>query len=97
MDKVSTASIDVGYVAQLARLQLTEEEQATFQQQLADVLGYVNQLAEVDFSPLDGQDRAEIVNHLRKDIPRESLPREIVLQNAPAHSPELFLMPKVVE
>ncbi len=96
MSTPSTGFIDVAYVAELARLQLSEEEKTIFQRQLNDVLGYVNQLAELDLSAFNIA-QAPIVNHLRDDTPRESLPRTVVLENAPDHSAELILMPKVVE
>jgi aspartyl-tRNA(Asn)/glutamyl-tRNA(Gln) amidotransferase subunit C len=96
MHLTSTASIDVAYVAELARLELSQQEKELFQRQLNDVLGYVNQLTEIDLSALNTAS-APILNHLREDCPQESLSRETVLNNAPAHSAELILMPKVVE
>ncbi|MCS7062451.1 MAG: Asp-tRNA(Asn)/Glu-tRNA(Gln) amidotransferase subunit GatC [Methylacidiphilales bacterium] len=97
MPHESTASIDVAYVAQLARIQLSPEETVTFQKQLSDVLHYVNQLSEVDLSKIERLPQPPIENHLRTDEPRPSLPREVALQNAPLHTSELILMPKVVE
>jgi aspartyl-tRNA(Asn)/glutamyl-tRNA(Gln) amidotransferase subunit C len=96
MDSHATASIDVAYVAELARIELIEEEKVTFQRQLTEILRYVHQLAEVDLASLP-LSAPPILNHLREDSPRESLPRNIVLDNAPERSAELILMPKVVE
>jgi len=41
----SDATIDVAYVANLARIALTEEERATFQAQLAQVVDYVHKIS----------------------------------------------------
>ncbi|MFT6794865.1 MAG: aspartyl-tRNA(Asn)/glutamyl-tRNA(Gln) amidotransferase subunit C, partial [Rubritalea sp.] len=43
---MSKDHIDVNYVANLARLNLTEEESTTFQRQIEDILGYINKLEE---------------------------------------------------
>ena len=40
--------IDVSYVAELARLELTEEEKATFQPQLESIVEYVDKISSVD-------------------------------------------------
>jgi aspartyl-tRNA(Asn)/glutamyl-tRNA(Gln) amidotransferase subunit C len=42
------SELDVAYVAQLARLQLTAEETELFQKQLGDVLKYAEKLKEVN-------------------------------------------------
>jgi aspartyl-tRNA(Asn)/glutamyl-tRNA(Gln) amidotransferase subunit C len=42
------AHVDVRYIADLARLELTEAEVARFQAELDDILGYVDQLRELD-------------------------------------------------
>jgi len=42
--------IDVAYVARLARLRLSDEEVATFQHQLEDVVSYVRKIGELDLS-----------------------------------------------
>ena len=40
--------IDVGYVAELARLELTDEEKAVFQPQLENIVKYVEKISSVD-------------------------------------------------
>lgn len=96
---MKTESIDVAYVAGLARLQLTPEEEALFQQQLGSILGYVQQLSAVDTSsvPSDPIDPLLPTNVLRADEERPSLPREAALANAPQQADHLILMPKIVE
>ena len=69
----SSDSIDVTYVADLARLRLSPEEIATFQKQLGDVLGYVSQLKEVDVSHVSLLGEADLKNRLRSDDVQPSL------------------------
>ena len=94
----STEGMDVAYVAHLARLKLSDEEVIEFQGQLDQVLGYVQQLAELDVENVEPTAHAiPVQNVFRKDEVRESLPHEEVLDNAPAKRNEQFLMPKIVE
>ena len=90
-------SIDVTYVADLARLRLSPEEIATFQKQLGDVLGYVSQLAEVDVSHVSLLGEADLKNRLRADVMRPGLPVAEALANAPAQENNLFVVPRILE
>ena len=63
MAESTSQSIDVTYVADLARLRLSPEEIATFQKQLGDVLGYVSQLTEVDVSHVSLLGEADLKNN----------------------------------
>ena len=90
-------SIDVTYVADLARLKLSPEETATFQKQLGDVLGYVGQLKEVDVSKVSLLGEANLENRLRADELRASLSVAEALANAPKQENNLFVVPKIVE
>src|SRR5271170_2761543 len=96
-DSPPPESIDVTYVADLARLRLSPEEIATFQKQLGDVLGYVSQLAEVDVSHVSLLGEANLKNRLRADELLPSLPTAEALANAPKQDNNLFVVPKMVE
>ncbi len=93
----SSDSIDVTYVADLARLRLSPEEIATFQKQLGDVLGYVSQLKEVDVEHVSLLGDADLKNRLRADEIKPSLTAEQALANAPRQENNLFVVPKMVE
>ena len=93
----STSSIDVTYVADLARLRLSPEEIATFQKQLGDVLGYVSQLKEVDVSQVSLLGEADLKNRLRADALQPSLTAAEALANAPAQDNNLFVVPRIIE
>jgi aspartyl-tRNA(Asn)/glutamyl-tRNA(Gln) amidotransferase subunit C len=93
----SSDSIDVTYVADLARLRLSAEEIATFQKQLGDVLGYVKQLEKVDVSGVSLLGDADLKNRLRADELKPSLSVEEALANAPRQENNLFVVPRMVE
>ena len=95
MEKVE---IDIKYVAHLARLALTPEEEAKFGAQLGTVLGYVEKLKEVDVSGVEPTAHAvPLVNVTRPDEVRPSMSTEEALRNAPAQANGLFIVPKIVE
>ena len=90
--------IDVAHVAKLARLNLTAEEAALFQGQLARVLEYAEKLREPNASAVDGANEGEtILNVVREDEPRPWFTAEEALRNAPRQANDLFIVPKVVE
>jgi aspartyl-tRNA(Asn)/glutamyl-tRNA(Gln) amidotransferase subunit C len=90
--------IDVSYVANLARIDLTEEETALFQGQLDQILEYVEQLGELDVSNVEPTAHAmPLVNVLRADEPGVSLDNDTVTANAPAARDGQILVPKINE
>jgi aspartyl-tRNA(Asn)/glutamyl-tRNA(Gln) amidotransferase subunit C len=90
--------IDVNYVAHLARLSLSPDEAQKFGAQLANVLGYIEKLREVDVSGIEPTAHAfPLVNVTRDDVIAPSLEHEEALRNAPAQANGLFIVPKIVE
>ena len=90
--------IDVAHVARLARLNLTEEEAKTFQEQLRRVLEYAEKLREADTSQVEtAAHAAPIFDVLREDEARAWFTAEEALRNAPRQANDLFVVPKVVE
>jgi len=93
-----SATFDVRYTAQLARLNLSDAEIAKFQAQLGQVLDYVEKLRAVDVSGVEPTAHAfPVHNVFRADEPRPSLEPDAVLQNAPRSANGLFIVPKVIE
>jgi aspartyl-tRNA(Asn)/glutamyl-tRNA(Gln) amidotransferase subunit C len=89
---------DVQYVARLARIALTPEEEEKFGAQLSHVLGYIEKLNQLDVSGIEPTAHAvPLVNVVRPDEVRPSLTNEEALRNAPAKANGLFLVPKIVE
>ena len=90
--------IDVKYVAHLARLALTPDEEQKIGAQLTNVLQYVEKLKEVDVSGVEPTAHAfPLVNVTRPDEVQPSLSNEEALRNAPAKANGLFIVPKIVE
>jgi aspartyl-tRNA(Asn)/glutamyl-tRNA(Gln) amidotransferase subunit C len=94
---MSISRQDVEKVALLARLQLTDAELATMTEQLAQIVSYVDQLAEVDTEAIEPMAHAvEVSNVLRDDQVSPSLSREEALDNAPHHDERGYLVPAVL-
>jgi aspartyl-tRNA(Asn)/glutamyl-tRNA(Gln) amidotransferase subunit C len=75
---------DVSYVARLARLRLSDEEQERMTRELTAVLGYVEHMNELDLKGVAPTARVgDAVNQLRPDEPTPSLTLEQALANAP--------------
>ena len=90
--------IDVTYVAQLARLNLSAEETARFQAQLGQVLAYMEELRKLNVDGIEPTAHATPhVNVFRSDQTGSSLPTVEALVNAPNRQNDLFMVPKVVE
>jgi aspartyl-tRNA(Asn)/glutamyl-tRNA(Gln) amidotransferase subunit C len=90
-------SIDIRYVAKLARIALTDEEVDIFGRQLGDLLDHVNALAELDTESVPAT--AQVVesrNVMRADMPRPCLDRERVLAEAPQRQGDFFRVPRII-
>jgi aspartyl-tRNA(Asn)/glutamyl-tRNA(Gln) amidotransferase subunit C len=95
---MGATDLNVKYVAHLARLNLTPEEEAKFGAQLGQVLGYIAKLSELDVSQVEPTAHAvKLVNVLRPDQVRAGLAPAEALRNAPAQANGLFVVPKIVE
>lgn len=95
---MAAAEIDVNYVAHLARIALSPEEQQKLSDQLGNILGYIEKLKEADVTGVEPTAHAfPLVNVTRRDEVRPSMSNEAALQNAPAKANGLFMVPKIVE
>jgi len=91
-------TIDVAYVAELARLDLTADEKCTFQQQLETIVKYVEKIGELNIDGIEPTLHGQpLVNVFRDDVVVPSLNRERVLENAPERNGFEFKLPKIVE
>jgi aspartyl-tRNA(Asn)/glutamyl-tRNA(Gln) amidotransferase subunit C len=85
-------------IAKLARIHVTEEQVAPLEAQLNGILGWIEQLNEVDVegvAPLTGA--VDMAARLREDRVTDGGIAELVLANAPDRAGEFFTVPKVVE
>ncbi len=95
---MTQVDIDVKYVAHLARLSLTPDEEQKIGTQLGNILGYIEKLKEVDVTGVEPTAHAfPLVNVSRADEVRPSITNEEALRNAPASANGLFIVPKIVE
>ena len=95
---MASAEINVKYVAHLARLALTPEEEKQLGAQLGNILGYIEKLRELDVASVEPTAHAvPLVNVTRADEIRPSLPPAEALRNAPKQAGGLFIVPKIVE
>jgi len=95
---MSEMSLDVRYIAGLARIQLTPEEERQLSSQLSQILAYAEKLKELDVRDVPPMTHPlPRVNVTRKDEVCEGLSRDEALRNAPAAENGLFMTPKIVE
>ena len=85
-------------IASLARIAITEEEAARIAPELDNIMGWIEQLGEVDVTGIEPM-TAVIPNHLRlrDDVVTDGNVRDAVLSNAPQAEHGFFAVPKVIE
>ena len=85
-------------IASLSRISVTEAEAEAMVAELNNILGWVEQLGEVDVSGVEPM-TAVIANHqrLREDVVTDGNVRDKVLANAPQAEHGFFAVPKVIE
>jgi len=89
---------EVEHVAKLARLELSEDEKNQFLEQLNKIIGYFNQLNEVNTEGIEPMAHSvPIVNVMREDIAVDANLREEILNNAPQEENGYFRVPKITE
>lgn len=94
---MSLSRADVEKVSLLGRLLLSEPELETMTSQLTRVVGYVEQLAEVNTDGAEPMAHAmEMHNVFRADALAASLPRDAALANAPKRDSECYRVPAVL-
>ena len=95
---MSAPDFDVRYVATLARLNLTDEETRTFQNQLGDVLAFIEALKKVDVTGVEpAAHTSDVFNVFREDVARPGFTPAEALANAPRKANDLFIVTKVVD
>ena len=96
----------VSHVADLANLELTQEELPRLAKDLNAVLGYIAQLIELDtadvppmaqVSDILGDEPALAGQTLRADAVKPSVERSLVMAEAPETDGRFFKVPKVIE
>ena len=95
---MSVDKATVAKIASLARIRMSDEEVAAMVPELNNILGWVEQLGEVDVTGVEPM-TAVIPNQLRlrDDVVTDGRVRDQVLANAPAPEHGFFGVPKVIE
>ncbi|MBE9058667.1 Asp-tRNA(Asn)/Glu-tRNA(Gln) amidotransferase subunit GatC [Sphaerospermopsis sp. LEGE 08334] len=84
-------------VANLARLELTPEEETQFSTQLSDILEYIEQLSELDVADVPPTTRAIDVSNITREDKLQPYPdREAILSSAPKQEGDFFKVPKIL-
>ena len=95
---MSSEHIDVRYVADLARIDLSDQECETFQGQLEAILGYIDKLKDVDVEGIEPTAHASpVFDRLREDASLPGLSQSDLIQNAPDSAKGQIRVPKVVD
>ncbi|WP_219839037.1 Asp-tRNA(Asn)/Glu-tRNA(Gln) amidotransferase subunit GatC [Paenibacillus sp. R14(2021)] len=89
---------DVEHVANLARLELSEQEKEQFAGQLNAILKYAEKLNELETDDVEPTSHVlPVHNVMREDVIRESVSNETALRNAPDDEDGQFKVPAVLE
>ena len=90
--------MDIDYVSNLARIELTEQEREKFHSQLGDVLVYFEKLSSVDVEGVEPTAHAfPRCNVWDEDVAKEPFTVSQSTQNAPLSRNDQIVVPKVVE
>jgi aspartyl-tRNA(Asn)/glutamyl-tRNA(Gln) amidotransferase subunit C len=88
---------EVRHVANLARLELTEQEELRMTEQMNTILSYMDKLNELDTRDVPATTHAiHQENVSRQDLVNASIDRGQALANAPQSDGVNFIVPKVV-
>ncbi|MGI5892138.1 MAG: Asp-tRNA(Asn)/Glu-tRNA(Gln) amidotransferase subunit GatC [Bacillota bacterium] len=88
---------DVEYVAKLAKLNFTEEEKVIYQEKLDAILGYMEQLQELDTKDIEPTTHVlPLENVFREDKVGVCLSNQEALANAPDQKDGYFKVPKII-
>lgn len=95
---MSVTNDDVRYVADLARLQFSDEETKKLAGEMSKILDFMETLEEVDTSGVEPLEHViELEYRFRDDKKGASLSHEKALKNAPDADTDYFRVPRVIE
>lgn len=97
-DNMSIDTNVVRKVAKLANIRLAEERVGPLAAELNAIIGWIEQLAEVNTEHVEPMTSAVAVSlPMREDVVTEGGDASVILANAPASRDGFFVVPKVVE
>lgn len=88
---------EIIHIANLARLDLTDEEIDRYTRDMEDIIGFANTINQVNTENIsESITVAEQVNVFRKDEVNEFKDQELLMQNAPSREDGMFHLPSVI-
>lgn len=88
----------VKHVANLARLEISEEEAEKLTENLSAIISFAEQLNEIDTEGIEPTTHVlDLKNVMRKDEPKQWITREDALKNAPDQKDGQFRVPSILE
>ncbi|MVS98176.1 Asp-tRNA(Asn)/Glu-tRNA(Gln) amidotransferase subunit GatC [Devosia marina] len=95
---MSVDAATVKRIGRLARIRIEEEEVAAYQTELNAILGFVEQLGEVDVEGVEAMTSVTPMTLRRRDdVVSDGNYAEKIVGNAPLTEDNFFMVPKVVE
>ncbi|MDX1586951.1 MAG: Asp-tRNA(Asn)/Glu-tRNA(Gln) amidotransferase subunit GatC [Balneolaceae bacterium] len=95
---MSVTKDDVQYIAHLARLQVSDDEAEDLKEDMNDILGYMDELSEVDTSEVKPLEHVtDLEYRFREDEAGEPVDHDDALKNAPDADTDYFRVPRVIE
>lgn len=95
---MSVTRQDIQYIANLAKLSVSDKEAENLEKDLNTILGYMEQLNKVDTQNVEPLEHVlDLAPVLRKDEPQSPLSHEEAMSNAPDADSDYFRVPKVIE
>ena len=95
---MSVSPEQVRHIAKLARIAMSDEELDRLVPELNNILGWVEQLGEVNTEGVEPLTAViDLKLRLRDDVVNDGNIRDEVLANAPAPQHGFFAVPKVIE
>lgn len=90
---------NIKHLVRLSRIRCSDEEQKRMLADLGKILDYVKELQEVDTSHVAPCSHVleDLTAYLRDDIPGETMPREVLMANAPDSIGGMIRVPKVLK
>lgn len=85
-------------IAELAKLELTEDEISLYAGQLSNILGYFDHLSQLDTSHIDPiASVLPLTSVMREDVTKAALSPEVAISNAPSAQDEQFRVSAVLD
>lgn len=95
---MSVDAATVKRIGRLARIRIEEAEVAKYQDELNAILGFVEQLSEVDVTGVEPMTSVTpMAMKKRQDVVNDGEIAKAIVANAPASEDDYFMVPKVIE